>query len=150
VAGCGGSKSKTEAPPIEQAQGFADDFVRNLVAGRSDVADDVAPLLTRQLRQFQASIRRDGIRKVRGPGALRHDCPPSAFVEGGSDCFVYWLTGRQIVPTRGPVALTARFRLRVAHEGARWLVVNYDYDVIPAAKRRRLRAEVLESRPVRP
>ncbi|MEK6275766.1 MAG: hypothetical protein AABM30_10555 [Actinomycetota bacterium] len=132
MAGCGGSKSKTGAPPVEQAQGFADDFVRKLVAGRWEaVADDVAPLLTREARHFQDSIRRDGIRELRGPGVLRHDCPPSPAVDAGSDCFVYRLAGRQVVPIKGEVALKARYRLWVAHEDGRWQVINYEYDLIP-------------------
>lgn len=136
MAGCGGSKSETKAPPIERAQGFADDFVRRLVVvGRWDaVADDVAPLLTRQVRHFQVSIRRDGVRKVRGPGALRHDCPVNPASGAGNDCFVYWLAGRQVVPTRGAMALTARYRLWVGYGGGRWQVVSYDYDLIPAGE----------------
>jgi hypothetical protein len=105
---------------------------RLVVVGRWDaVADDVAPLLTRQVRNFQESVRRDGIRKVRGRGALLHDCPVSPVAEAGSDCFVYRLAGRQVVPTQVAVALNARFRLWVAYEDGRWQVVNYDYDLIP-------------------
>jgi hypothetical protein len=107
--------------------------VRKLVVvGRFDaVAEDVAPLLTRQVRKFQDSLRRDGVRKVGGPGALRHDCPVNPVSGAGSDCFVYRLSGRQVVPTEGVVALEARYRLWVAYEDGRWQVVSYDYDVIP-------------------
>jgi hypothetical protein len=111
---------------------FADSFVRELVAGRWDpIAEDVAPLLTRQTRSFQESIREDGIRKVRGPGSLRHDCPENPAADAGADCFVYRLSGRQLVPIRGEVELEARHRLWVKYEDGRWQVVNYDYDLIP-------------------
>jgi hypothetical protein len=135
VAGCGGSSSGSKSPSIDRAHGFADDFVRRLVVvGRwNAVAADVAPLLTRQVRHFQDSIRRDGIRMVRGPGTLHHDCPPSPAVSAGKDCFVYRLRGRQVVPAEGVVVLNSRFRLWVNYVDGHWQVVNYDYDVKPAA-----------------
>jgi hypothetical protein len=70
---------------------------RLVVVGRWDAfVDDVAPLLTRDVRGVQDQIRRDGIRKVRGSGALRHDCPVSPSVGAGKDCFAYRLEGRQV------------------------------------------------------
>ncbi len=133
AAGCGGSKSENGAPPIENAHAFAGDFVRRLVVvGRWDaVASDVAPLLTRQLRNFQETIRRDGIRMIDGVGVLRHDCPVNAAVGAGSDCFLFRLSGRQVVPTQGVIPLKARYRLWVDHVDERWQVVSYDYDLIP-------------------
>jgi hypothetical protein len=134
AAGCGGSK-ESKAPPIQRAQGFADDFVHRLVVvGRWDaVASDVAPLQTRPLRHFQDSIRRDGIREVQGPGTLRHDCPVSPNVGAGKDCFVYRLRGRQVVPNEGIVVLNPRYRLWVKYVDGLWQVVSFDYDLRPAA-----------------
>jgi hypothetical protein len=103
---------------------------RLVVVGRWDaVAADVAPLATRQIRDFQESIRRDGIRKVNGPGVLRHDCPASPAVGGGKDCFVYRLEGRQVVPAGGVVVLKARYRIWVGYEDGQWQVLTYDYDL---------------------
>ena len=103
---------------------------RLVVVGRWDaIAADVAPLATREIRTFQDSIRRDGIRKVRGTGVLRHDCPASPAVGTGTDCFVYRLEGRQVVPAGGVVMLNARYRLWVAYEDGQWQVVTYDYDL---------------------
>jgi len=105
---------------------------RLVVVGRWDpVAPDVAPLLTRQMRAFQETIRRDGVRRIDGPGVLRHDCPDSPAVDAGSDCFLYRLSGRQVVPPRAVVELKARYRLWVHYEDGRWQVVSYDYDLIP-------------------
>jgi hypothetical protein len=75
---------------------------RLVVVGRWEAVEaDVAPLLTRDIRGFQDQIRRDGIRKVREPGALRHDCPVSPSVDADKDCFVYRLEGRRVVPIQG-------------------------------------------------
>lgn len=132
-AGCGGSKPAAKAPPIESAQGFADDFVHRLVVvGDWDaVAADVPPLLTRQVRSFQETLRRDGVRKVRGPGELRHDCPANPSAGAGKDCFAYRLSGRQVLPLHA-VTLNARFRLWVAYEDGLWHIATYDYDLIPS------------------
>lgn len=134
AAGCGGSKSETEAPPIESAQGFADDFMRRLVVGGrwEPIAGDVAPLLTRQMRNFQETIRRDGVRRVDGSGVLRHDCPVNPAVNAGPDCFHYRLSGRQALPTQGTVPLKAAYRLWLAYADGRWQVVSYEYDLIPS------------------
>jgi len=106
---------------------------RLVVVGRWDaIAADVAPLGTRGLRSFQDSIRRDGIRKVRGTGVLRHDCPVSPSVGAGHDCFVYQLAGRQVVPFEGVVKLRARYRLWLGYEDGNWQVLTYDYDLKPS------------------
>jgi hypothetical protein len=133
AAGCGGSKSTSKAPPIQQAQGFADGFVHRLiVVGRwSEVAADVPPLQTRQLRSFQDSLRRDGVRKVVGHGTLRHDCPVSP--SAGKDCFVYHLQGQQVIPANGVVALNARLHLWVDYVDGHWQLANYQYDLLPAS-----------------
>ena len=91
---------------------------------------DVSPAVTRQMRNFQAQIRRDGIRRVGAPGVLRHDCPPAPAVGAGKDCFVYRLSGSQVVPVGGVSPIKARFRLWVARSGGDWQVINYDYDVL--------------------
>jgi hypothetical protein len=100
-----------------------------VVGNWNAVADDVVPLQTRPVRQFQDSIRRDGIRKVLGPGLLRHDCPANP----SKDCFVYRLHGRQVVPTEGVVVLNALYRLWVEYMDGRWQVVNFAYDLNRAA-----------------
>jgi len=106
---------------------------RLVVVGRWDaVASDIAPLLTRELRTFQESIRREGIRKVRGSGILRHDCPRSPTVNAGKDCFAYRLEGRQVLPIQGVVLLKANFRLWAEYVDGSWQVINYEYDLVPA------------------
>lgn len=104
-----------------------------IVVGRWEpIADDVAPLPSRQLREFQKQVRIDGIRTVRSPGALRHDCPENPAVGASKDCFVYRVAGRQVIPVVGVRGIEARFRLWVAYEDGAWQVVNYDYDVTKA------------------
>jgi hypothetical protein len=82
------------------------------------------------MRNLQEHIRKDGIRKVDGPGKLRHDCPPAPAVDAGRDCFVYRLSGSQVVPLGGLQPLNARLRVWVARAGDDWEVVNYEYTVI--------------------
>jgi len=79
---------------------------------------------------LQEHIRKDGVRKVDGPGTLRHDCPPSPAVDAGKDCFVYRLFGQPGPPARRVERLNARLRVWVARAGDHWEVVNYDYGVI--------------------
>ena len=136
AAGCGGSKSAstTQTPSIQDEQGFADGFVHRLVVvGRwGAVAGDVPPLQTRNVRSFQDTLRTDGVRKVIGHGALRHDCPATPAVGAGKDCFVYHLRGRQVVPTQGAVVLNSQFRLWLSYVDGHWQFANYDYDLRPA------------------
>lgn len=135
VAGCGGSSQAT--PRLEDAQPFADDFVRRLVVvGRWDAIEgDVSGQLRQAMRDFQAAIRRDGVNEVRGRGALRHDCPPNQVVpEAGEDCFVYRLENRQAVLVPGVKRLRARFRLWVEPQDDTWEVINYDYEVLPSMR----------------
>jgi hypothetical protein len=94
------------------------------------VEADVSPQLTRQLRSFQAHIRRDRVKRVSEAGVLRHDCPPAPAVDAGKDCFVYVVSGRQVVPLGGAQTITARFRLWPAYADGRWQAINYDYDVL--------------------
>jgi hypothetical protein len=94
------------------------------------VEGDVSPQLTPQLRSFQAHIRQDGIKRVSKSGVLRHDCPPAPAVDAGKDCFVFVVSGSQVVPIGGVRKLSARFRLWPAYENGRWQVINYDYDVL--------------------
>jgi hypothetical protein len=118
---------------LAEAQPFADAFVNRLVAdGRwGAIEGDVSAQLRQQMRGFQATIRRNGVRTVRGPGRLRHDCPPNqVVVEAGKDCFVYRLEGSQAVPGAGTRPLRARFRLWVAPSDDTWEVINYDYEVL--------------------
>ena len=133
AAGCGGSsKSASKPPAIQQAQGFADGFVHRLVVvGRfSAVANDVPPLQTRNVRSFQDTLRTDGVRQVIGHGVLRHDCPASAAVGAGKDCFVYHLRGRHIVPAQGVTVLNSQFRLWVTYVDGHWQFANYDYTLL--------------------
>jgi hypothetical protein len=134
VAGCGGDSEPS--PPLEQARPFADDFVRRLEAGRwGAIEGDVSASLRQPMRDFQATIRRDGVRSVRGGGALRHDCPENEVVpEAGRDCFVYRLEGRQVVLVAGVRRLRARFRLWLEPQDGSWEVINYDYEVLPAMR----------------
>ena len=125
VAGCGGSK-----PTISDAKPFADDFVRRLaVVGTWDsINADVGPDVTPEMRKFQAQIR-----KVDGPGQLRHDCPTAPSVGAGKDCFAYDLSGKQVVPLGGVHPIKARFRIWLDRTGGGWEVINYDYSVLPAS-----------------
>jgi hypothetical protein len=133
VAGCGGDSNPST--PIEEAKPFADGFVRRLaVVGRwNAIEGDVSAQLRQQMRDFQATIRRDGIREVRGPGRLSHDCPQNVVVpEAGRDCFVYRLEGNEAAIAPGARRLRARFRLWVTPQEGTWEVINYDYEVLRA------------------
>jgi hypothetical protein len=95
------------------------------------VEADVSPQLTRELRGFQAHIRRDGIKRASIAGVLHHDCPPASAVAAGKDCFVHVVSGRQVVPIGGVRKLRARFRLWVeSTDRDSWQVINYDFDVL--------------------
>lgn len=109
---------------------------RLVVDGRwAAIEGDVSGQLRQQMRDFQATIRRNGVRKVRGHGALRHDCPPNEVVpEAGRDCFVYRLEGRQAVLVAGVRRLRARFRLWVEPQDGSWQVINYEYAVLPSMR----------------
>jgi len=134
VAGCGGDSKKS--PSLENAQPFADGFVNRLVVdGRwAAIEGDVSARLREAMRDFQATIHRNGVRRVRGPGLLRHDCPPNQVVaEAGKDCFAYRLEGRTMF-TAGFPRLRARFRLWVKPQGKTWEVINYDYEVLPSMR----------------
>jgi hypothetical protein len=133
-AGCGGGSKPS--PSLDEARPFADGFVDRLVVdGRwAAIEGDVSAELRQQMRDFQATIRRNGVRTVRGPGALRHDCPANqVVVEAGKDCFAYRLEGRAIL-TAGVPRLRARFRLWVRPQDRTWEVVNYDYEVLPSMR----------------
>jgi hypothetical protein len=134
AAGCGdSSSSSSEPPPIADAQGFANDFVQRLIVdGRfSAVEGDVAPLLRRQVRNFQLNMRRDNVRKILGPGKLHHDCPKNRAAGVGPDCFVFTLQGRQVVPVGGVTLINARYRMWPVwdEDSGSWEVANYDYVV---------------------
>jgi hypothetical protein len=94
------------------------------------VEADVSPQLTRELRGFQAHVRRDGIDQVVGGAGVSHNCPSAPAVKAGKDCFVYLVAGRQVVPVGGVRNIRARFRLWPAYSDGRWQVINYDYDVL--------------------
>jgi hypothetical protein len=94
------------------------------------VEGDVSPGLTRAMRSFQAHLRRDGIDRVSKAGVLRHNCPPAPAVGAGKDCFVYVVSGRQIVPIGGVRNLKARLRLWVEPFADTWQVINYDYQLL--------------------
>jgi hypothetical protein len=107
-----------------------------VVNGRwAAIEGDVRGQLRQPMRDFQATIRRDSVRNVRGPGALRHDCPQNEVVpEAGRDCFVYRLEGRQAVLVAGVRRLRARLRLWVEPQDGSWEVINYEYEVLPAMR----------------
>jgi hypothetical protein len=134
VAGCGGDSKPSGQ--LEDAQPFANGFVQRLVAGRwSAIEEDVSAQLRQQMRDFQETIRRDGVRHVRGVSQLRHDCPENqVVVEAGRDCFVYRLEGGEAVLSAGVSRILARFRLWVTPQDGSWEVVNYDYEVLPAMR----------------
>jgi hypothetical protein len=128
LAGCGGSSKPT--PTIEDGAPFADSFVQRLVVGNwNEIEAGVSPELTPNLRSFQAHIKLDGIKRASKAGVLRHDCPPASAVGAGKDCFLYVLSGRQVVPLGGVRKLSARLRLWPAYEDGHWQVVNYDYEL---------------------
>ncbi len=135
AAGCGGGSKPS--PSLDEARPFADGFVDRLVVeGRwAAIEGDVSAQLRQQMRDFQKTIRRNGVRTVRGPGALRHDCPPNQVVpEAGKDCFVYLLENRQAVLAPGVRRLRARFRLWVEPQDGSLEVINYDYEVLPSMR----------------
>ncbi len=135
AGGCGGGSAKSQAgpppaPPLTEGQSFADDFVRRLVVGRwQAVRDDIVSLIRPYARDFQKTIRRDGVNKVLGPGQLRSDCPPNAISGAGKDCFVYHLIGSKPIPVSGITKkINSRYRIWLAYEDERWQVIHYDYD----------------------
>ena len=136
AGGCGGGSAKSQAgpppaPPLTEGQSFADDFVRRLVVvGRwQAVRDDIVSLIRPYARDFQKTIRRDGVNKVLGPGQLRSDCPPNAISGAGKDCFVYHLFGSKPIPVSGITKkINSRYRIWLAYEDERWQVIHYDYD----------------------
>lgn len=109
---------------------------RLVVLGRWDAVEgDVSAQLRQPMRDFQAAIRRDGVRTVRGPGTLHHDCPPNEVVpEAGKNCFVYRLENDRAVLAPGVKRLRARFRLWVEPQDKTWQVINYDYEVLPSMR----------------
>jgi hypothetical protein len=119
-------------PTVADAGPFADSFVHRLVevGTWNAVAADVSPELTPDLRSFQQHIGQDGIKRVSTAGVLRHDCPPAPAANAGKDCFVYVLSGRQVVPIGGVQKLNARLRLWVEPAESSWQVINYDYEVL--------------------
>jgi hypothetical protein len=110
--------------------------VQRLVGGGwGAIEGDVSAQLRAQMRDFQATIRRNGVRNVRGSGALRHDCPENEVVDAaGRDCFVFRLEGRRVVLAAGVRRLRARFRLWVTPQDDSWEVINYDYEVLPSMR----------------
>ena len=129
AGGCGSHSKKQSS--MESARPFANGFAHRLVAvGRwYAIEGDVSPAVSRQMRDFQKTIRRNGMRAVSGNGALRHDCPANANVGAGKDCFVYIVSGKQVLPVQGVKTLRARFRLWVSHQDGAWQVISYDYDL---------------------
>ena len=51
----------------------------------------------------------------------------------GKDCFVYIISGKQVLPVQGVKTLRARFRLWVSHQDGAWHVISYDYDLFRGA-----------------
>jgi hypothetical protein len=51
-------------------------------------------------------------------------------VNAGRDCFVYVVSGRQVVPVAGVQKIKARLRLWPAYKDGHWQVISYDYDVL--------------------
>lgn len=100
-----------------------------MAAKWAGIEPDVSPELTPNVRSFQAHIKQDGIKRVTNPGVLRHDCPPAAAVGAGKDCFLFVLSGEQVIPIGGVRKLSARLRIWPAYEDGRWQVVNYDYEL---------------------
>ena len=117
---------------MEDAKPFADSFLHRFVevGTWTAVEADVSPELTPELRSFQGHIVQDGIKHVGKTGVLRHDCPPAPAVNAGKECFVYVLSGRQVVPIGGVQKLKARLRLWVEPAKGSWQVINYDYELL--------------------
>ena len=133
AGGCGGSHAKTKPPPpMSAGQPFADDFVRRLiVVGRwSAIEADVPSAMRQHLREFQATVRKDGVNQVVGPGRLRTNCPKSIAAGVGSECFYFTIVGHKVVPVGGRTTLKAQLRLWVAYEDGAWRLKNYDYIVL--------------------
>ena len=92
---------------------------------------DVGGSITREIRDFQQHLRRDGIAHVAKAGVLHHDCPPAPRVGAGKDCYVFVVKGSQVVPAEGTHRLVARLRVWPAYVDGSWQVVNYDYTLLP-------------------
>ena len=95
------------------------------------VEGDVSPQLVPEVRGFQQQIKRDGVHRVAKKGVLHHDCPPASTVGAGKECFLYVLTGSQVVPLGGTQKLVAHLRVWPSYENGSWQVINYDYSIIP-------------------
>jgi hypothetical protein len=138
LAGCGGggggATPTTAEPAIEQAQPFADHFVPRLLGGPwKAVVNDTSPQVRKDLRRFQATIKKNGVRTiVGGHGFVKHNCPSNPAAATTTECISYHLLGGYSIPITGQrVAIKARLRLWLEFVNGRWRVLSYDYDAVP-------------------
>jgi hypothetical protein len=136
LTGCGGGGgAKTSAtPPLADGRPFADGFVHRLIVVGTwkAVVNDTSPQVRKELRNFQSIMRKNGVRTVLGPGAVRSDCPPNPAAGTTKECIAYHLKGGYAIPITGQrVAITARLRLWLEQIAGHWRVLSYDYDAKP-------------------
>ena len=140
LVACGGSGGSaapqtTADPPIEKGLSFADSFAHRLlvVGSWKAVVNDTSPQVRKELRKFQATVKKNGVRTIiGGHGFIKHTCPVNPAAGTTSDCISYHLLGGYAIPVTGQrVAIKARLRLWLEWINGRWRVLSYDYDAIP-------------------
>jgi hypothetical protein len=131
AGGCGGGDEQAAPEPkIEGAVPFMNSFVRRMVVGGrwEEIDPDVAPEISPEMKKLQRTLVRDGVRRVKGPGKVRRDCPENVFIGAGNECLLYELEGRESKPVAGTMRIVGMLRLWVDRFEGSWEVTNFTYD----------------------
>jgi hypothetical protein len=130
AGGCGGGDEKAPDPKIEEAVPFTNSFVRRMVVGGrwEEIDSDVAAEISPEMKKLQRTLVRDGVRRIKGPGKVRRDCPENVVIGAGNECLLYELEGRESKPVAGTTRIEGMLRLWVDGSEGSWEVTNFTYD----------------------